>query len=311
MHYYGSVLETVGHTPLVRLKKIEERFYLRFALYGKMESFNPGGSVKDRTALSMIRDAKKKGLIKDTTLIIEPTSGNTGIALAMICAYLGLPLHIYMPDNASKERIAFMRAYGAKVILTPAKEGMSGAISRAEEEKKNVRDSFCPSQFSNLANPAAHYMTTGREILGDLDGNVSCVVGGVGTGGTLSGIARLFKDLGRTTSFVAVEPASSPLLTKQVSGPHKIEGLGPNFVPKTLSEELLHTVMDITDDDAFEGTRLLAREEGILAGVSSGAAVMAAVKLEERYHHNGNVVVILPDSGDRYLSLDGLFDEKE
>ena len=306
MHYYRSILETAGHTPLVRLKKIEERFYLPFSLYGKVERTNPSGSIKDRAAISMIRDGKKKGLIKDKTLIIEPTSGNMGISLAMISAYFGLPCHIYMPESASKERVALISAYGAEVILTPASEGMEGAVKRAEEEKKAVKDSFCPSQFDNPANPAGHFMTA-NEILEDLDGNVSCVVAGIGTGGTITGIAKLYKELGRTTSIVGVEPASSPLLTKDEVGPHKIEGLGPNFKPSILASSLLHAVIDVSDEDAFEGARLLATEEGILSGISSGAALMGALKLEERYHKGGNVVVILPDGGDRYLSVPGLY----
>lgn len=307
MHYFGSILETAGRTPLVRLKKIEKRFYLGYALFGKVESFNPGGSVKDRAAMSMMTDAKKKGLVKDKTLIIEPTSGNTGISLAMICAYLDLPLHIYMPETASKERVQIIKAYGGEVILTPAEEGMKGAVDRAMEEKKAVKDSFMPSQFTNLANPMAHFLTTGNEIIADLDRNLSCVVAGIGTGGTISGIAKVIKEYGMSTSIVGVEPASSPLLTKRYAGSHKIQGLGANFVPETLNETCLHTVIDVTDDDAYEGARILAQEEGIFAGISSGAALMAAVRLEERYHHNGNVVVILPDGGDRYLSVEGLY----
>lgn len=302
MHYYESILQTIGHTPLVRLRKIEERYYLPFALYAKIERSNPSGSIKDRAALSMMEDARKKGLIKEHTLIVEPTSGNTGISLAMICAYYKLPLHIYMPENMSGERVKIMEAYGAKVILTPAGEGMEGALNRAMEEKRSVRDCFCPSQFDNPSNPRAHILTA-REIVEDLEGNVSCVVAGIGTGGTISGIAKYFKESGLTTTIVGVEPLSSPLINKAVSGPHKIEGIGANFVPKVLDLPLIHNVLDISDEDAFEGVKLLLEEEGIFAGISSGAALMGALSLDEKNHHNGNVVVIFPDGGEKYVSV--------
>lgn len=308
MHYYESVLEAIGHTPLIRLRRIEERFFLHFALYGKLERCNPSGSIKDRAALSMMKDAKKKGLIKNNTLIIEATSGNMGISLAMICAVYKLPLHIYMPEGASLERALMMRAYGAKVILTPQEEGMEGANRRALEEKAQTKDCFMPSQFENRANPLGQ-VVTGSEIYEELEGDVAAIVAGIGTGGTITGIANYLSRIGAGTSIVGVEPTLDPFVSKHEFGTHKIQGIGPNFIPKILEENLIHQMIQINDEDAYDMTRILAHEEGILGGISSGAALAAAIKLTPNLHKNGNVVVILPDLGERYLTTEGLFDE--
>ena len=242
--------------------------------------------------------------MKDGALVIEPTSGNTGIGLAMCCAVLGHPLHIYMPSSASKERISMMEAFGAKVILTPSEKGMAGSIEAAEAEKKATQGSFIPGQFSNKDNPKAHFETTGPEIYEAMEGKIGAIVAGIGTGGTITGIAQYLKSRGSNAKIIGVEPLSSPLLSRGIAGPHLIQGIGPNFVPEALDRSLLDEVIDISDEEAYEGTRLLAHKEGILAGISSGAALMAvkkAVVIE------GPAVVILPDNGERYLSVEGLF----
>lgn len=306
MHYYESVLEAIGRTPLVRLRRIEERFYLHFALYGKLERSNPSGSIKDRAALAIMKDAKKKGLIKDSTTVIEATSGNMGISLAMICSVYKLAFHVYMPASSSNERVEMMKAFGAEVFLTPAEEGMEGAKNAALEEKARTKDCFMPSQFDNPSNWRAH-IVTGNEIYDDLEGDISAVVCGIGTGGTITGIAKVMDRLAVNASIVGVEPASDPFVSKHQFGTHKIQGIGPNFVPSILEENLIHQMVQVTDEDAYEMTKILAKEEGIFAGISSGAALYAAVKLDLRHHKNGNVVVVLPDSGERYLTTEGLF----
>lgn len=299
-----NILEAIGGTPLVELKAIEAEFGLRFPLFAKIERFNPTGSIKDRTAYWLLKEAKRKGELKDGALVIEPTSGNTGIGLAMCCAVLGHPLHIYMPSSASKERISMMEAFGAKVILTPSEKGMAGSIEAAEAEKKATQGSFIPGQFSNKDNPKAHFETTGPEIYEAMEGKIGAIVAGIGTGGTITGIAQYLKSRGSNAKIIGVEPLSSPLLSRGLAGPHLIQGIGANFVPEALDRSLLDEVIDISDEEAYEGTRLLAHKEGILAGISSGAALMAVKKAMVI---DGPAVVILPDNGERYLSVEGLF----
>ena len=299
-----NILEAIGETPLVELRAIEAEFALDFPLFAKIERFNPTGSIKDRTAYWLIKEAKRKGELKEGALVIEPTSGNTGIGLAMCCAVLGHPLHIYMPSSASKERISMMEAFGAKVILTPSEKGMAGSVEAAEAEKKATPGSFIPSQFSNQDNPKAHFETTGPEIFEAMGGNIGAVIAGIGTGGTITGVAQYLKSQGSKARIIGVEPLSSPLLNSGKAGPHLIQGIGANFVPKALDRSLLDEVIDISDEEAYEGTRLLARKEGILSGISSGAALMAVKKTKGI---NGPVVIILPDNGERYLSVEGLF----
>ena len=246
--------------------------------------------------------------INKDTLIIEPTSGNTGIGLAMICAYFNLKCHIYMPSNSSIERVKMMEAYGAKVILTDASLGMKGAIEAAFKEYKENKNSFVPSQFDNYANSKSHYFTTAKEILSDLDNKVDVLVAGIGTGGTISGISSYFKDNNINAYIIGVEPSSSPLLTKNYTGAHKIQGIGANFVPKILKLDNINEIFDITDEEAYKGCNILAKEEGIFAGISSGAVLSAALKLDNDKFRNKNVVIILPDNGERYLSVEGLYE---
>lgn len=300
----SSILETIGHTPLVRLENIEREYGLPYSLYAKLERFNPTGSIKDRTAYYLIKEAKRKLDLPEGGLVIEPTSGNTGIGLAMVCAVLGHPLHIYMPSSASKERIQMMEAYGAKVILTPGQEGMKGAVEAAKKELASTPGSFLAGQFDNPDNALAHYETTGPEIVEQLDGKIDALIASIGTGGTITGIARYFKEKAILAKIIGVEPTESPLLTKGYAGPHLIQGIGANFIPKVLDRSLLDEVIDIASADAYEGTRILAKKEGILAGISSGSALMAALKSDLK----GNVVVILPDNGERYLSVKGLYE---
>ncbi|MBO8414283.1 MAG: cysteine synthase A [Firmicutes bacterium] len=305
---YENIIQTIGKTPLVHLSKIEKEFNLPFNLYGKVERFNPTGSIKDRAAYSMIEKAIKRNEIDKNTVIVEPTSGNTGIGLAMICAYLDMQCEIYMPSSASKERVKMMQAYGAKVILTDKSLGMKGAEDAAEKRLKEIPNSFMPSQFSNLDNPLAHYETTGREILNDLNNKVDYLVAGFGTGGTISGIAHLFKKENINCKFIGAEPLSSPLLTKGKAGPHLIQGIGANFIPECLDCTILDKIVDISDEDSYKFTSILAKKEGILAGISSGCALKAAIDLKEEYKEKGNVVVIFPDNGERYLSVEGLYE---
>ena len=305
--YKNSILECIGKTPLVKLNKIINKYNLLFSLFAKVERFNPSGSIKDRASLYMIEDAFKRGLIDFTTLIIEPTSGNTGIGLAMICAYYNLKCHIYMPSSSSIERVKMMEAYGAKVFLTDARRGMKGAVEEAQKEHNLIQNSFIPSQFENKMNPEAHYETTSLEILEDLNSNVDVLIAGIGTGGTISGIAKRFKKEVPECKIFGVEPLSSPLLSSKTTGSHKIQGIGPNFVPNTLDIAILDKVIDISDDEAYSYCKELAREEGIFAGISSGAALSAAIKLDGEVYKDKNVVIILPDNGERYLSVDELF----
>lgn len=306
--YKENILDCIGNTPLVKLNKIIKKYNLSFNLFAKVERFNPSGSIKDRASYFMIKDAFENHKINKDTLIIEPTSGNTGIGLAMICAYFNLQCHIYMPSNSSIERVKMMEAYGAKVILTDASLGMKGAIEAAFKEYKENKNSLVPSQFDNYANSKSHYYTTAKEILFDLDNNVDVLIAGIGTGGTISGISSYFKDNNLNTYIIGVEPSNSPLLTKKYTGAHKIQGIGANFVPAILKIENINEVIDITDDEAYKGCNILAKEEGIFAGISSGAALSAALKLDNNKFKNKNVVIILPDNGERYLSVEGLYE---
>jgi cysteine synthase len=302
-----NITRLTGRTPLVKLNKLTQG--LNAGVIAKLEFFNPCGSIKDRTGVAMIDAAEQAGLISEGTVIVEPTSGNTGIALAFVCAARGYKLKIVMPESMSQERIELLKALGAEVILTPGTAGMMGTINRAEEIQAANPGSFMPMQFENPANPEIHYRTTGPEIWEDTDGRVDMVVCGVGTGGTITGIARYIKEQKPEFRAIAVEPENSPVLSGGQPGPHKITGIGAGFIPKILRLDLIDEIIKVSDDDAVNTTRRLAREEGILAGISSGAATWAALELAKR-HENANklIVVILPDTGERYLSA-GLFKE--
>ena len=303
MAIFDNILDTIGNTPLVRLHHIEEEYKLDAKLFAKVEYFNPGGSIKDRPAMMMIKDAFESKRINKETKIIEPTSGNTGIGLALICSYLKLDLTIIMPDTMSKERQLLIKAYGANLILTEGKLGMKGAIEKANELAKQYPNSFIPSQFDNPSNVKAHYLTTAKEIAKDLDNKVDIFVAGVGTGGTLTGCASFFRDNKINTTIVAVEPSGSPVLSKNQAGPHKIQGIGAGFVPLNLDTKLIDEIIDIDNEEAFDTTNMVAKLEGLLVGISSGAALNAAIKVAKRSENkNKNIVVIFPDTGSRYLS---------
>ncbi len=301
MKIYGSVAELVGRTPLLELKSFETKA----RLVAKIESFNPAGSVKDRVALEMIEDAEKSGKLKKGSTIIEPTSGNTGIGLSAIAASKGYKVIITMPDTMSAERIALMKAYGAEVILTDGKLGMTGAIEKANELAKEIGGSIVAGQFTNPANPKAHEKTTGPEIWEDTDGKVDIFVAGVGTGGTVSGTGRYLKSKNPDVKVVAIEPADSPVLSKGKSGSHKLQGIGAGFVPEVLDTKVYDEIITVTTEEAYDATRTLAKKEGILVGISSGAALSAAIKVANRPENEGKIVVVLlPDTGDRYLSTE-------
>ncbi len=298
---YNDITETVGHTPLVRLNRVAAG--ARAEILAKLESFNPLSSVKDRIGVSMIRDAEERGLIGKDTTIIEPTSGNTGIGLAFVCAARGYKLILTMPDTMSVERRQLLRVLGAELVLTPGSEGMRGAVARAEELVEKTPSAFMPQQFKNPANPATHRRTTAEEIWQDTDGEVDVLVAGVGTGGTITGVAEAIKERKPQFRAIAVEPADSPVLSGGKAGPHKIQGIGAGFVPDVLRADLIDEIVQVTNDDAGRMARRLAREEGMLVGISSGAAAHAAVEVARRPDCAGKlIVVILPDTGERYLS---------
>ena len=311
MKTYNSILELVGNTPLVKLNNIMEAFNLKANLYAKVEAFNPGGSVKDRAALQMIEDLEAQGVINQDTLLIEPTSGNTGIGLAFIANFKGYNLTIVMPDSMSKERIDFMKSYGANIILTPGVNGMGGAIKKAKEIQEANPGSIIVGQFVNESNPKAHYLHTAPEIYEALDGKVDALVAGIGTGGTITGVGRYFKEQNENIRVIGVEPESSPILTKGYAGKHVIQGIGAGFIPEVLDKDILDEVIDVPNESALKTTLLLSRAESILAGISSGAALYAAITVAKRDEFKGkNIVVVFPDSGDRYISS-GVYIEKE
>lgn len=303
MSVHKSVAGLIGHTPLMELTNYEAAHGLQATLIGKVESFNPGGSVKDRVAQAMIEDAVERGLIDDETVLIEPTSGNTGIGLAMLAAARGNRIIITMPETMSMERRNLMRAYGAELVLTEGSKGMKGAIARADELAAEIPNSFIPSQFTNPANPAVHERTTGPEVWEGTEGAVDIFVAGVGTGGTISGVGAYLKAQNPLVQVVAVEPAGSPVLSEGRAGSHKIQGIGAGFIPETLNTAIYDEVMAIDDEEAFEAGRQVAACDGLLVGISSGAAVAAAAKLARRPENVGKtIVVMLPDTGERYLS---------
>lgn len=303
MKIYKKITELIGNTPLLELEKIEHANQLEATILAKLEYFNPAGSVKDRIAKAMIDDAEAKGLLKPGSVIIEPTSGNTGIGLASVAAARGYRLIIAMPETMSIERRNLMKAYGAELVLTDGAKGMKGAIAKAKELSEEIPNSFIPSQFTNPTNPAVHQKITGVEIWKDTDGKVDIFVAGVGTGGTISGVGAYLKSQNPNVKVVAVEPKSSPVLSEGVAGPHKIQGIGAGFVPETLNTKIYDEIIPVENEDAFEIGRNIARTEGVLVGISSGAAVWAAIQLAKRPENKGKTIVaLLPDTGERYLS---------
>lgn len=303
MRVFNNITGLIGHTPLVEINRFTEKLGLKARILVKLELFNPAGSVKDRIALSMIEDAEKKGLLKPGSVIIEPTSGNTGIGLASIAASKGYRAVFTIPETMSAERRKLLQAYGAEIVLTEGAKGMKGAIAKAEELARQTPGSFIPGQFVNPANPEAHVRTTGPEILDDTDGKVDIFVAGVGTGGTVTGTGRYLKSKNPAVRVVAVEPAASPVLTQGKAGPHAIQGIGAGFVPEVLDTKIYDEVIDVTNEDALATGREIARKEGFLVGISSGAALFAAVELARRPENAGKLIVaLLPDNGDRYLS---------
>ena len=303
MKIYENITDLIGNTPLLRLKHTEEEFNLSAKLIGKLEYFNPAGSVKDRIAKAMIDDAEEKGLINKNTTIIEPTSGNTCIGLAAVATSRGYKIILTMPDTMSIERRNLLKAYGAELVLTDGAKGMKGAIEKAEELAKEIPDSFIPGQFVNPANPQMHIKTTGPEIWNDTDGQVDIFVAGVGTGGTVSGVGEYLKSKNPDIKIVAVEPASSPVLSEGKAGAHKIQGIGAGFVPDTLNTDIYDEIITVENEDAFETGRFLARKEAVLVGISAGASVWAAIQIAKRPENKDKtIVVLLPDTGERYLS---------
>ncbi len=301
--YYSNITAAIGNTPLVRLSKLQTKLALAANLYAKLEMFNPGGSVKDRIALKMINQAQAEHRINPETVIIEPTSGNTGIGLALVSAYYGYQLILVMPDSLSQERRELLQAYGAKIVLTPGAKGMKEAIRVSKKLAEDNPNSFIPSQFDNLANPNSHYETTGPEIYRDCP-EVDVLISAIGTGGTITGVGRYLKEQNPAIHIIGVEPAASPFLTQGITGKHKIQGLGAGFLPAVLDTNVYDEIIPIADDLAIDFMRLLTTNEGIFAGISSGAALAAGViAAKQQKFHQKNIVVILPDSGDRYLSL--------
>ena len=300
---YTSADQLIGKTPLLELSNIEKKLDLGAKILAKLEYFNPAGSVKDRIAKAMIDDAEEKGLLKEGSVIIEPTSGNTGIGLAAVAAARGYRIIIVMPETMSVERRQLMKAYGAELVLTDGTKGMKGAIAKADELAEEIEGAFIPGQFVNPANPAAHLATTGPEIYEDTDGKVDIFIAGVGTGGTVTGVGAYLKSKNPDVKVIAVEPASSPVLSKGTAGAHKIQGIGAGFVPEVLDTKVYDEVIAVTNDDAFATGKLIGKNEGVLVGISSGAAAYAAIQVAKRPENAGkNIVVLLPDTGDRYLS---------
>ena len=309
MAIYRSNAELIGNTPLLEVQNYKAKRDLNANLFAKLEYFNPAGSAKDRVALAMIRDAEERGALKEGGVIIEPTSGNTGIGLAAVAVPLGYRVIIVMPDSMSKERCTLMTAYGAELVLTPGAEGMKGAIAKAEELAAAIPGSFIPDQFGNPANAKAHYKTTGPEIWRDTEGKVDIFVAGIGTGGTVTGVGRYLKEQNPAVKVVAVEPASSPLISQGYAGPHGLQGIGANFIPAVLDTDIFDEILTVTEAEAFAAARALGKTEGVLCGISSGAALHAGTLVAEREENVGkNIVVLLPDTGDRYLST-ALFEE--
>ena len=305
MKIYEKVTDLIGGTPLVELKNIEKEYGLQARIAVKLEYFNPAGSVKDRIAAAMIEDAEEKGLLKEGAVIIEPTSGNTGIGLAAVAASKGYRVILTMPETMSIERRYLLKAYGAEIVLTEGSKGMKGAIEKAEQLAAETENSFIPGQFKNPANPEAHRRSTGPEIWNDTDGSVDIFIAGVGTGGTLTGVGEYLKSQKPEVKVVAVEPATSPVLSQGKAGPHKIQGIGAGFVPDTLNTSVYDEIIPVENESAFEAGRTIARREGILVGISSGAALYAALQLAKRPENKDKLIVaLLPDTGDRYLSTD-------
>ncbi|MBO4847862.1 MAG: cysteine synthase A [Clostridia bacterium] len=306
---FSSADELIGRTPMLELTRTEKAEELSARLFAKLEYFNPAGSAKDRVALSMINDAERSGKLRPGSVIIEPTSGNTGIGLAFIAALRGYRSIIVMPETMSQERRRMIQAYGAEIVLTDGRKGMKGAIDKAEELAKEIDGSFIPAQFDNPANPAAHFYGTGPEIYEDMGGRIDIFVAGIGTGGTITGVGEYLKSRDPSVCVVGVEPASSPVLTSGKAGPHGIQGIGAGFVPKVLKSSVLDGVIPVSDEDAFETARLIACRDGVFVGISSGAAAWAAISLAKRHENSGkNIVVLLPDGGSRYLST-ALFED--
>lgn len=301
MKIYNNIFDIVGNTPLVKLKNYEKNNKLDSNIYAKLEYLNPAGSTKDRVAKQIIIDAENKGLLKEGSTIIEPTSGNTGIGLAAMCAVKGYKLIIVLPDSMSEERRNLIKAYGAELVLTPGNLGMSGAIKKAEELNRQIKGSIIAGQFINPANPEAHYLTTGPEIWNDTEGKVDIFVAGVGTGGTITGIGKYLKDKNPNIKIIAVEPDTSAVLSGEKAGAHGLQGIGAGFIPTILDTSIYDEIIRIKDEEAYEAAREVAKSDGILVGISSGAALYAAKLIAEKYK-NKNIVVLLPDTGDRYLS---------
>lgn len=303
MRVYNGMKELIGKTPLVEILNIEKEFNLKAKLLVKLEYFNPAGSIKDRIALNMIEKAEKDGILKENSVIIEPTSGNTGIGLAAVAASKGYRVILTMPETMSVERRNILKAYGAEVVLTEGSKGMKGAIEKAEELSKNIENSFLAGQFDNPANPETHISTTGPEIWEDTDGTVDIFVAGIGTGGTISGTGEYLKSKNPNIKIIGVEPFDSPVISKGISGPHKIQGIGAGFIPNTLNKTVIDEMVTVRNEDAFETSKKLTKKEGILTGISSGAALYAAINEAKKKENEGKtIVVILPDSGDRYYS---------
>ena len=309
MKVYKNITQLVGKTPIMELVNYEKENNLQANILAKIEFFNPAGSVKDRIAKAMIENAEKEGLLKEGSTIIEPTSGNTGIGLASIAAAKGYKAILTMPETMSIERRKLLKAYGAEIVLTDGSKGMKGAIEKAEELQKEIKDSFIPSQFENMENPKMHYKTPGPELYEDTEGKIDYFVAGVGTGGTLSGVGKYLKEKNPNIKVIAVEPKSSPVLTEGKAGAHKIQGIGANFVPNTLDKNIYDEIITIENDEAFESARKVAKSDGILVGISSGAAIKAATIIANREENKGKTIVaLLPDTGERYLSTE-LFED--